>query len=70
MTPHSVHYGLAHELITTRQAALDVVFAAHPNRFKGRRPAPAKLPAAAWINPPQKKETETEIPTETLHPAQ
>jgi len=70
MTPHSVHHGLAHELITTRQVALDVAFAAYPNRFKGRRPTPAKLPTAAWINPPPKKETEAEIPTETLHPAQ
>ena len=70
MTPHSVHHGLAHALITTRQAALDVAFTAYPNRFKGRRPAPAKLPTAAWINPPLKKETETEISTEPLHPAQ
>ena len=52
MTPHSVHYGLAHELITTRQAALDAAFAAHPSRFKGKRPEPAKLPTTAWINPP------------------
>jgi len=65
-----VAHGSAHALITTRQAALDVAFAAYPSRFKGRRPAPAKLPTAAWINPPPKKETETEIPTETLHLAQ
>ncbi|MCW2312082.1 hypothetical protein M2244_001820 [Rhodoferax antarcticus] len=48
MTPHSVHHGLAHELIVTRQAALDVAFTAYPNRFKGRRPTPAQLPTAAW----------------------
>jgi transposase InsO family protein len=70
MTPHSVHHGLAHKFITTRQAALDVAFAAYPNRFKGRRPAPAKLPTAAWINPPPKKETATEISTETTPMAQ
>jgi len=65
MTPHKVHHGLAHALITTRQAALDVAFVAHPNRFKGRRPAPVKLPTAAWINPPLKKEPQAEITTET-----
>ena len=70
MTPHSVHHGRAHELMTTRQAALDVAFTAYPNRFKGRRPAPAKLPTAAWINPPQKKETDAKTSPETLHPAQ
>jgi putative transposase len=70
MTPHSVHHGLANELMTTRQQALDVAFAAYPSRFKGKRPEPAKLPTAAWINPPTKKENETEIPTETLHTAQ
>lgn len=70
MTPHSVHYGLAHERITTRQAALDAAFAAHPSRFKGKRPEPTRLPTAAWINPPLRKVTKAEIPTETLHPAQ
>ena len=70
MTPHSVHHGLAHALITTRQSALDVAFAAYPNRFKGRRPAPAKLPTAAWINPPLKKEPKAEITTEITFIAQ
>jgi transposase InsO family protein len=70
MTPHSVHHGLAQDLITTRQQALDVAFAAHPGRFKGKRPAPAKLPTAAWINPPPEKKTETKISTETTPLAQ
>ncbi|WP_420715504.1 IS3 family transposase [Cupriavidus sp. D39] len=52
MTPHSVHYGLAQELHLTRQAALDTAFRASPNRFKGRRPEPPRLPTAVWINPP------------------
>lgn len=46
MTPHSVHYGLAQELHLTRQAALDTAFRASPNRFKGRRPEPPRLPTA------------------------
>ena len=64
MTPHSVHYGLAQDLITTRQSSLDVAFAKHPNRFKAQRPVTAKLPTAAWINPPLKKELQAEITTE------
>ena len=70
MTPGNVHYGRAHQLITTRQAALDVAFATYPNRFKGRRPAPAQLPTTAWINPPQNKENKAETSPEILHPAQ
>ena len=32
-------------------------FLATPERFKGRRPQPPRLPTAAWINPPQPKES-------------
>ena len=60
MTPHSVHYGLAHGMQASRQAALDVAFATHPKRFKGRIPQPHALPSAAWINPPAQ-----EIPLKT-----
>lgn len=35
-----------------RQATLDTAYAAHPERFGHRRPAPPKLPADAWINQP------------------
>lgn len=52
MTPHAVHYGHAQALREVRQAALDAAFLCSPNRFKGRRPSPAALPTAAWINPP------------------
>ncbi len=52
MTPQAVHYGHAQALREVRQAALDAAFLCSPNRFKGRRPSPAALPTAAWINPP------------------
>jgi transposase InsO family protein len=52
MTPQAVHYGHAQALREVRQAALDAAFQASPRRFKGRRPAPCKLPTAAWINSP------------------
>ena len=52
MTPEAVHYGHAQALRELRQATLDAAFLCSPNRFKGRRPTPAALPTAAWINPP------------------
>ena len=52
MTPQAVHYGRAQTLRQARQLALDAAFRATPNRFKGRRPTPCRLPTAACINPP------------------
>ena len=54
-TPASVHYGTATEVRTQRQATLDAAYAAHPDRFGHRRPAPPKLPTAAWINQPSQE---------------
>ena len=52
LTPASVHYGHAAEVLAERQRTLDAVYAAHPERFVGKRPRPLALPAAVWINPP------------------
>lgn len=57
MTPHSVHYGHAHAIRATRQAALDAAFVAHPMRFKSKNPQQPDMPTAAWINPPPKETT-------------
>jgi putative transposase len=51
-TPASVHYGTATEIRAERTRTLDAAYAANPRRFCGRRPAPPKLPTAAWINNP------------------
>ena len=40
MTPAMVHYGLAAAVRENRQAALDVAYAAHPERFVRRPPTP------------------------------
>ena len=60
-TPASVHVGTAGS--TSRPAApqvLEAAFAAHPERFRGRRPPAAPLPAKVWINePPATIETRT-----------
>ena len=55
LTPHSVHYGLAQAMRSTRQTTLDAAFLATPKRFKGVRPCLKPMPTAAWINPPSKE---------------
>ena len=52
MTPESVHTGRASEIRQLRQATLESAYERTPGRFKHRVPRQAKLPTAAWINPP------------------
>lgn len=54
-TPASVHYGTATEIRAQRAATLDAAYTANPDRFRGRRPTPPKLPTAAWINDPSRQ---------------
>ncbi len=53
MTPRAIHYGEAAQLWTKRQAALELAYAAHPERFVKGLPQPPALPTAVWINPPK-----------------
>ncbi len=57
MTPATVHHGRAQQTHTDRQRALDAAYAANPERFVRRPPTPPPIPAAAWINKPNNKET-------------
>ena len=50
-----MHFGTASEVRAQRQVTLDAAYAAHPDRFGHRRPAPPKLPTAAWINQPSQE---------------
>ena len=52
LTPESVHYGLANEIIARRQRVLHQAFAANPQRFVKGCPQPQRPPATVWINPP------------------
>ena len=52
LTPAMVHYGQAAQLISKRQAVLDVAYQRHPERFVRRAPQHPSLPEAVWINPP------------------
>jgi len=54
-TPASVHYGTATEIRTERANTLDAAYAANPDRFRSRRPAPPALPTVAWINDPSRQ---------------
>ena len=54
-TPASVHYGTATEIRAERSRTLDAAYAANPDRFRHRRPAPPKLPTVAWINDPSRE---------------
>jgi putative transposase len=52
MTPEAVHHGHAAQLHQARAQVLAAAYAAHPERFVHRPPAPKPLPTAVWINPP------------------
>jgi putative transposase len=53
MTPAAVHHGHADQLHGQRAGVLDAAYAAHPERFVRKPPAPPSLPTAAWINKPK-----------------
>lgn len=52
LTPETVHYGLATEVLDARQARRLEAYEAHPERFINGPPRPLQLPAAVYINPP------------------
>ena len=59
LTPATVHYGQAAQLISKRQAVLDVAYQFHPERFVPRAPQHPSLPDAVWINPPASNKENT-----------
>ena len=60
LTPESVHYGRAADLLAQRQNILSDAYQAHPERFVRKPPTPPALPSAAWINPPKIQPAEKE----------
>jgi putative transposase len=52
-TPADVHYGRAELVQAQRATVLEAAYAAHPERFVRKPPAPPTLPTAAWINKPE-----------------
>ena len=59
-TPASVHFGTAAEVRARRSTTLETAYAAHPARFRHRRPEPPRLPDVAWINQPVSQEVLTQ----------
>jgi putative transposase len=56
MTPEAVHYWRAPELTERRAEVLAAAYAAHPERFVRKPPAPPRVPTAVWINKPEDRE--------------
>jgi len=52
LTPATLHYGQAPQVVASRAEALRAAYAKHPERFVRGCPKPQPLPTAVWINPP------------------
>jgi putative transposase len=53
LTPADVHHEQVDLRVAERQTALDIAFAAHPERFPRGRPVAHRPPREVWINKPQ-----------------
>jgi putative transposase len=62
MTPASVHFGLAPQILEKRKMTLEQAYCHHPERFPRGEPQPPRLPELVWINPPQAAAREAEAP--------
>lgn len=52
LTPGSVHYGQADQIIANRVEVLKQAYSVHPNRFVRGYSKPTMPPKEVWINPP------------------
>jgi putative transposase len=57
LTPASVHFGQAPQILAQRQEVLTAAYETHPERFVRRPPRPPELPTAVWINQPTEEDT-------------
>ena len=55
-TAADVHHGTAAAVRARRAHVLAAAYHQHPERFVSKPPAPPRLPAISWINPPEEKE--------------
>jgi hypothetical protein len=53
--PAAVQHGRAEQLLENRAHVLAAAYAATPERFISRPPVAPALPAAAWINKPDRQ---------------
>jgi len=61
LTPESVHYGKARDVLKGRQDVLLAAYNDHPERFVRKPPVPQPLHEAVWINPPKSASDEEKI---------
>jgi putative transposase len=54
MVPAVIHYGQEKSVIEQRQIVLKTAYEKCPERFVKKFPNPPEVPAAVWINPPEK----------------
>lgn len=66
LTPETLHYGEADQIIEVRSKTLVAAFEAHPQRFKGKCPTPKRPPDAVWINPPKSDGSITMASTDSI----
>jgi len=53
LTPQSVQYHQANDVLKQRDLVLAQAFERHPERFKHQPPTAGTVPLAVWINPPK-----------------
>lgn len=53
LTPESVHYGFADEVLLNRENVLLKAFEDNPKRFRNKIPILKNLPKSVWINKPE-----------------
>jgi putative transposase len=58
LTPADVHHGRAIAVVAARAHVLMNAYAANPERFVRKAPAPPPLPVASWINKPDEEREE------------
>jgi putative transposase len=63
LSPQTVHYGQAGEVISARQQVLNSAYGEHPERFVRKPPKAPQLPEAVWINPPKGAATTQQLHT-------
>ena len=61
MSPATVHYGQAPQVLQARQKVLQTAYQAHPERFVRGLPTAPALPDAVWINKPKTPDIVQEI---------
>ncbi len=61
LTPESVHYGFAEDILENRKKVLLDAFEKNPKRFRFKKPKLKKLPKSVWINKPDNIENEKKI---------